>query len=330
MAIDTNDVQPPSDTGDRADIHHLEAQRRLNRDAVRDTGLDPYGSRADGLLTLAEAHAQYDADADAEHQSSDAERRAAKKADPAAGEDTLPALVDARSVVRVAGRVVLLRDNGKLVWLNIRDSTRVSFQIAVSKRDADEGGFSLAKAADLGDIVIAEGPLMKTKLGEVTCWAKSLRPASKCLLPPPEKHAGLSDVEARYRRRYVDLWSNPETARVFEIRSAIVARIRAHLTELGFMEVETPMLQTQAGGAAARPFLTHMNALDIELSMRIAPELFLKRLLVGGFHRVFEINRNFRNEGLDKQHNPEFTMLELYQAFGDYHTVMDVTEGVVR
>jgi lysyl-tRNA synthetase class 2 len=150
------------------------------------------------------------------------------------------------------------------------------------------------------------------------------------LVPPPEKWSGLSDIELRYRQRYVDLWASPETMRTFKLRSAIVGEVRRYLGRRGFVEVETPMLQTQAGGAAARPFMTHMNALDIDLSMRIAPELYLKRLLVGGMPRVFEINRNFRNEGLDKQHNPEFTMVELYEAFGDYHSVMDVTEGIVR
>jgi lysyl-tRNA synthetase class 2 len=154
----------------------------------------------------------------------------------------------------------------------------------------------------------------------VTVWAESVRPMSKCLVPPPEKRAGLSDVETRYRQRYIDLWATPESMRVFRLRSRLIGAMRRFLDDRGFLEVETPMLQTQAGGAAARPFLTHMNALDIDLSMRIAPELYLKRLLVGGMRRVYEINRNFRNEGLDKQHNPEFTVVELYEAFGDMTT----------
>jgi lysyl-tRNA synthetase class 2 len=171
---------------------------------------------------------------------------------------------------------------------------------------------------------------MKTKTGEITIWASDLKPAAKSLVPPPEKHAGLTDVELRYRQRYVDLWANPETLNVFRLRSKIVAEMRRFLDGQGFIEVETPMLQVLAGGAAARPFVTHMNALSINLFMRIAPELYLKRLMVGGMTRVYEINRNFRNEGLDKQHNPEFTMLELYEAYGDCGTVCDRTEELVR
>jgi lysyl-tRNA synthetase class 2 len=232
--------------------------------------------------------------------------------------------------VRISGRVVLHRDNGKLVWLNLRDDTDESFQVAVSKRDCDELGFGVAKKTDLGDVLVAEGPLMRTKAGEVTVWAASVRPMSKCLVPPPEKRAGLSDVETRYRQRYVDLWATPESMRVFRLRSRLIGAMRRFLDDRGYLEVETPMLQTQAGGAAARPFLTHMNALDIDLSLRIAPELYLKRLLVGGMRRVYEINRNFRNEGLDKQHNPEFTVVELYEAFGDMTSVCDTTESLIR
>ena len=309
------------------EIHPLELQRREKRDRVAALGLDVYGGRVDDIVPLADAIDRYDEGADEANQASVAAAKEARKADP---EGAAPAVVDDRPVVRVAGRVVLHRDNGKLVWMNLRDPSRETFQVAVSKRECDEIGFEIAKAADLGDVVVAEGPLMRTKAGEITCWATSIRPGAKCLVPPPEKRAGLADVESRYRKRYLDLWSNPDTARVFELRSLIVGAMRRRLEAAGFMEVETPMLQPQAGGAAARPFRTHMNALGIDLFMRIAPELYLKRLLVGGFPRVFEINRNFRNEGVDKQHNPEFTMLELYQAFGDYHTVMAITEDIVR
>lgn len=311
-------------------MHPLEVQRRENRDAVASAGLSPYGSHEPGLITLAAATEAYDAAADEANQASESAHKAAKRENPDADPATLPAVVDDRPRVTIAGRVVLHRDNGKLVWMNLRDQTSEAFQVAVSKRECSEAGFALAKSTDLGDIVVVEGPLMKTRTGEVTVWATDARPGSKCLVPPPEKRAGLTDVESRYRQRYVDLWANPESMRVFELRSAIVAQIRSLLGGAGYMEVETPMLQTQAGGAAARPFLTHMNALDISLSMRIAPELFLKRLLVGGFGKVFEINRNFRNEGLDKQHNPEFTTLELYEAFGNYHSVMATTEHLVR
>ena len=300
--------------------HRLEAQRRANRDAAAALGLSPYGARADGLLTLADAACRYDQAADEEQKAG----RSALRADSAA-----PEPLDRRPRVRVAGRVVLSRDNGKLIWLNLQDHTG-TLQVAVSQRDCAAPGFDLANLTDLGDVVIAEGPLVKTKTGETTIWASALLPAAKCLEPPPEKHAGLTDVELRYRRRYVDLWANPETLRVFETRSRLLAELRRFLDARGYLEVETPMLQVLAGGAAARPFKTHMNALDMPLYLRIAPELYLKRLLVGGLPRVYEINRNFRNEGLDKQHNPEFTMLEAYHAFGDMETVMELTESAVR
>ncbi|MEM1330342.1 MAG: lysine--tRNA ligase [Planctomycetota bacterium] len=293
--------------------HHLEQQRRDNRAAVEALGLNPYGVRTDGLLALAEASERYNAEADEDQK--------------AHGKDE--GFVDQRPVVSVAGRVMLQRDNGKLIWLNLRDASG-DLQVAVSKRECDETGFGLAKALDLADIVIAEGPLVKTRTGETTIWATSLRPASKCLVPPPEKHAGLENVDLRYRQRYVDLWANPETARVFTLRSRMIQAIRSEMDERGFLEVETPMLQAQAGGAAARPFITEMNALHMDLFLRIAPELYLKRLLVGGMPRVYEINRNFRNEGLDKQHNPEFTMIEAYQAFGNVDTISELTEGIVR
>jgi lysyl-tRNA synthetase class 2 len=303
-----------ADQHEPQDLHQLELQRRAKRDAARALGLNPYGQREDGLSTLVQARAAYDEPADADHQAN------AKN----------EGFVDRRPTVRVAGRVVLRRPTGKLIWLNLRDHTDESFQVAVSKRDCDETGFTVAEQSDLGDLLIVEGPLMKTRTGEVTCWATSVRPASKCLMPPPEKHAGLTDPEARARRRYVDMWSNPETTRTLLLRSRIVAAVRRLLDARGFVEVETPMLQAQAGGAAARPFLTHLNALDIDLSLRIAPELYLKRLLVGGMPRVYEINRNFRNEGVDKRHNPEFTAIELYEAYGDVHSVMDITEAIVR
>ncbi|HCT44072.1 MAG TPA: lysine--tRNA ligase, partial [Phycisphaerales bacterium] len=193
-----------------------------------------------------------------------------------------------------------------------------------------ENGFKLAKLLDNGDIIIAQGPLTKTNTGEVTCWASTLEPASKCLVPPPEKRLGLQDPDARYRQRYIDMWSNPDTTRTLLLRSKLMSAMRRYLETNEFVEVETPVLQTQAGGAAAKPFFTHMNALHLDLSLRIAPELYLKRLLVGGMPRVFEVSRNFRNEGLDKSHNPEFTSLEVYQAFGNYETMLMLTEGLIQ
>jgi len=317
-------------TDEPQDLHRLELQRRSNRDDIVELGLLPYGQRTDGLISLADAHKAYDESEDTANKESNQARKAAKRENPEAADTDLPVIVDNRPRVKVAGRVVLARDNGKLIWLNLRDYSSDAFQLAVSKRDCDEQGFALGKKLDVGDIVIAEGPLTRTNTGEVTCWVDTLTPASKCLIPPPEKHAGLTDTELRYRQRYLDMWVNPETTRVFMLRSKMMQTLRQYLDQMEFVEVETPVLQTQAGGAAARPFFTHMNALDIDLSLRIAPELYLKRLLVGGMPRVYEVSRNFRNEGLDKSHNPEFTSLELYQAFGNYETMMEITEGLIR
>jgi lysyl-tRNA synthetase, class II len=310
-----NPASTPAASAPAESPHKLESQRRANREQVRSMGLDPYGNRADGIISTADARVQYDEAADKEHQ--------------AAGKTPPPGFVDRRPVVKVAGRVMLHRDNGKLIWMNVRDQTG-DVQVAVSQSHCDASGFQLSKLTDLSDILVVSGRLMKTRTGEVTIWAERIETASKSLVPPPEKWQGLSDTEIRYRQRYVDLWANPETLGVFRLRSQIVSSVRKLLESRGYIEVETPMLQALAGGAAARPFVTHMNALDISLFMRIAPELYLKRLMVGGLNKVFEINRNFRNEGLDKQHNPEFTMLEAYHAFGDVETVMELTESIIR
>lgn len=290
-------------------MHHLERQRREKRAAVAALGLDPYGSVERGVVDLARARAMYDAAADEQF-----------KAD---------ATSDRRPQVTVGGRVMLHRDNGRLVWMNLRDATG-DLQVAVSERDCSARGFRVAKLTDLGDLVVAEGPLTQTRTGEITVWARDVRPAAKCLVPPPEKWAGLADVELRYRQRYVDLWANADSARVFRVRTAIVSGLRRFLDRRGFEEVETPMLQVLPGGAAARPFVTRMHALGLNLYLRVAPELYLKRVLVGGLPRVYEINRSFRNEGLDRQHNPEFTMVEAYEAFGDCGTMMALVEEMVR
>jgi lysyl-tRNA synthetase class 2 len=228
---------------------------------------------------------------------------------------------------KCAGRIVLLRDIGKLIFMTLRDWSG-TIQVGLSKKLLDEK-WPLVKLFELGDIIGAEGQLGKTKTGEITIWVDGITLLSKSLLPPPEKFHGLSDIDLRYRQRYVDLWANPEVMELFRKRSVIVQTVREYLAGRGFMEVETPMMQTIAGGAAAKPFITHHNTLDMDLFLRIAPELFLKRLLVGGMEKVFEINRNFRNEGLSKRHNPEFTMLELYQAYADYNVMMDLTEEMV-
>jgi lysyl-tRNA synthetase class 2 len=298
---------------DTTPTNALESQRRENRAAVAALGLNPYGIRTDGISTALEARALHNTDAD----------------QSVATHGKEPGFNDPRAKVTVAGRVTLLRDNGKLIWIQIRDHTG-DIQAAVSQRDVNETDFKFAKLTDLADIIIVTGRVMKTKTGEITVWAEKIQPGSKCVAPPPAKHEGLQDVELRYRQRYVDLWSNPETMSVFRTRSRMIAEMRKFFEGRGYEEVETPMLQSLAGGAAARPFVTHMNALSINLFMRIAPELFLKRLLVGGMPKVFEINRNFRNEGLDKRHNPEFTVVEAYEAFGDYHTMMELVESLVR
>ncbi|MCD6304012.1 MAG: lysine--tRNA ligase, partial [Planctomycetes bacterium] len=193
----------------------------------------------------------------------------------------------------------------------------------------DETGWKVAKLLDLGDIVACEGLLLKSRTGEITIWAEKLTLLCKSLEPMPEKYHGLVDVETRYRRRYLDLMTNPDSMATFRRRIAIIEHMRRMLNERGFLEVETPVLQPIYGGAAARPFTTHHNALDIDLYMRISPELYLKRLLVGGMERVYEFSRNFRNEGLDTRHNPEFTLLELYQAYADYEVMMELTEQLV-
>ncbi len=204
-----------------------------------------------------------------------------------------------------------------------------ALQVYVRQDALSEREFQLAKLLDFGDIIGVAGHLFRTKTNELSIWASSLTFLAKCFLPLPEKWHGLQDVETRYRQRYLDLIVNPDVRRVFELRSRTVAAIRDVLTARGFLEVETPMMQPIAGGALARPFVTHHNALDMQLYLRIAPELYLKRLVVGGVERVFEINRNFRNEGISTQHNPEFTMLEFYRAYVDYQTLMAFTEELL-
>ncbi|MBC8293664.1 MAG: lysine--tRNA ligase [Proteobacteria bacterium] len=230
---------------------------------------------------------------------------------------------------KLSGRVTAIRSFGKTVFLNLRDG---SGDLQLFCRSADLGAeqAALVKELDIGDIVGTEGRLFFTRTGELTLRAAQLRLLVKSLRPLPEKWHGLTDVEQRYRRRYVDLIVNPDSREVFKLRASVVGRVRSFLQERDFMEVETPMMQSVAGGAAARPFVTHHNTFDIDLYLRVAPELFLKRLVVGGFERVFELNRNFRNEGISTQHNPEFTMLEFYQAYADYEELMDLTEELLR
>ncbi len=244
------------------------------------------------------------------------------------GEKTLEELEAAAVEVSIAGRVMTKRGHGRASFATLSDGD-AELQLYVRVDSVGERGYELFALLDRGDFVGASGTLMRTRKGELSVQAKSLTFLSKALLPPPEKWHGLADTEVRYRQRYVDLLSNPEVRRTFIARSAMVAEIRRFMDARGYVEVETPMMQPVAGGALARPFKTHHNALDIDLYLRIAPELYLKRLVVGGLERVYEINRNFRNEGIDSQHNPEFTMLEFYTAYFDCRDVIDMTEALV-
>jgi lysyl-tRNA synthetase, class II len=227
-----------------------------------------------------------------------------------------------------AGRILAIRAFGKANFLVLSDG-HAKVQVYIRQDSVPEIDFRIYKLLDFGDWVGVEGRLFRTKTNEFTIWASRLHFLAKCLLPLPEKWHGLTDVEIRYRQRYLDLIVNPDSRRVFEARSKAVTAIRTFMTARGYLEVETPMMQPIAGGALARPFVTHHNTLDMPLYLRIAPELYLKRLTVGGLERVFEINRNFRNEGISTQHNPEFTMLEFYEAYADYHALMTLTEELI-
>lgn len=297
--------------------------RREKLERWRDTyGITGYGHRVDGLMDLTDARSRFDEAATEAWQ-------AAVEAAVEGGADAPPASADQRPEALVAGRCVQHRAMGKLVFMVLRDHTG-DLQVSVSKADVSPEGFKLASKLDYGDIVVAGGRMGRTKKGEVCLWADRFEVHAKSLVPPPEKYHGLTDMELRYRHRYVDMYANPETTRVFVDRSRIISTMRRVMEDRGFLEVETPMMQPLAGGAAARPFMTHHNALDLPLFLRIAPELYHKRLLVGGLPRVYEINRNFRNEGVDRSHNPEFTAIEAYEAFGDCWTMLDLTEDLLH
>jgi lysyl-tRNA synthetase, class II len=227
-----------------------------------------------------------------------------------------------------SGRILVIRAFGKANFLVLSDGL-AKIQAYIRQDALPELDFRIYKLLDFGDWVGVEGRLFRTKTNELTIWASRLYFLSKCLVPLPEKWHGLTDVEIRYRQRYLDLIVNPDSRRVFETRSRVVASIREFMTARGYLEVETPMMQPIAGGAIARPFVTHHNTLDMDLYLRIAPELYLKRLTVGGMEKVFEINRNFRNEGISTQHNPEFTMMEFYEAYADYQALMRMTEEMI-
>jgi lysyl-tRNA synthetase, class II len=241
---------------------------------------------------------------------------------------TSEALEQDRVPVAVAGRIMAVRAQGKAGFAVLQQNgTRL--QIYVRQDAVGEAGFQLYKLLDMGDHIGVTGYLFRTRTGELTIHVDTLTFLSKAMLPLPEKYHGLADVELRYRQRYVDLFMNADVREVFVKRAAVLRAMRKFFDARGFLEVETPMMQPIAGGAAAKPFTTHHNALDIDLFLRIAPELYLKRLVVGGLDRVYEINRNFRNEGISTQHNPEFTMLEFYQAYANYHDLMNLTEELI-
>lgn len=272
-------------------------QVRLNKlEELRRNEIEPYGGRFERTTTAQEIIDRYD---DMEGQT-----------------------------VRIAGRLVAKRGHGKAGFANLQDmSGRI--QLYFKSDDLGEKLYSLYEKADIGDIIGIEGQVFRTRRGEISVAVKDLVYLAKSLRALPEKWHGLKDVELRYRQRYVDLIVNPEVREVFIKRSRIIKAIRNYLDERGFLEVETPMMQPIPGGAAARPFITHHNALNIDLYLRIAPELYLKRLLVGGLEKVYEINRNFRNEGISTKHNPEFTMMEVYQAYADYRDMMELSEGLI-
>ncbi|HOO78566.1 MAG TPA: lysine--tRNA ligase [bacterium] len=272
----------------------LKENRRRKLEELRELGLDPYGGRFDRDADARDCRERYRE-----------ERR-----------------------VRVAGRLAAIRGHGKTVFADLWDETG-KIQIYLRRDRLGDEVFEVVERLDLGDIVGVEGTLFTTRKGEISVMVESLAFLAKALLPLPEKWHGLKDVEQRYRQRYLDLIGNEAAREIFARRHKIVRAIRLFLWEKGFTEVETPMMQPLAGGAAAKPFVTRYEALDAPMFLRIAPELYLKRLLVGGMGKVFELNRNFRNEGLSRRHNPEFTMLEIYEAFGDCRSMMDLIEELV-
>src|SRR5262249_27575132 len=244
------------------------------------------------------------------------------------GEHSHDELEQRRPETITSGRILAIRSFGKANFLAVSDG-HARIQVYIRQDSLPALDFDIFKLLDFGDWVGVEGRLFRTKTNELTIWASRLHFLAKCLLPLPEKWHGLTDVETRYRQRYLDLIVNPDSRRVFETRSRVVAAVREFMTARGYLEVETPMMQPIAGGAIARPFVTHHNTLEMQLYLRIAPELYLKRLTVGGLEKVFEINRNFRNEGISTQHNPEFTMMEFYEAYADYHRLMAMTEELI-
>jgi len=281
----------------------LFAQRLRRTAEIEALGFRAYGQRFDASHTVPQILAEYNA-------------------------KTAEELADKPRVL-IAGRIQTIRRMGKAGFMHLMQSGE-RLQVYVRKDAVPEADYALYEGLDLGDIVGVDGYLFRTRTGELSVHAEKLTFLSKILLAMPEKWHGLEDVEIRYRQRYLDLIANPESQKIFMTRAKIISSLRRQLEQRGFVEVETPMMQAVYGGATARPFVTHHNTLDMDLYLRIAPELYLKRLIVGGLERVYEINRNFRNEGISTQHNPEFTMLEFYQAYTDYQGLMDFTVDLLK
>ncbi len=278
--------------------------RREKMETLRESGIDPFGHKFTRTHSSAELHAEYD-------------------------ENTKEELHEKDLHATIAGRLMTKRGKGKVGFAHIQDREG-QIQIYVRKDEVGEENYQIFKQADLGDFLGVEGQIMKTDMGELSIKASKLTFLSKALRPLPEKFHGLTDTETRYRKRYLDLISNKESFNRFVTRSKIISEIRRYMDGRGYLEVETPVLNNEAGGAAARPFYTHHNSLDIDMALRIATELHLKRLIVGGMEKVYELGRVFRNEGMDMTHNPEFTTMESYEAYADFDDIMDLTEGIFQ
>jgi len=289
------------------DENRLIAERRAKLHALRDSGAVAFPNDFVPEHRAAQLHAQF------------------------GGQDkaALEALNEATRTVSIAGRMMLKRVMGRASFATVQDATG-RIQIYLERDALGEDAYAAFKSWDIGDIIAVQGVIFKTNKGELSIHAHSARLLSKALRPLPDKFHGLADQELRYRQRYVDLIMTQATRETFVARSKVISSLRSHMQQAGFLEVETPMLHPIPGGAAAKPFITHHNALDAQMYLRIAPELYLKRLIVGGFERVFELNRNFRNEGVSPRHNPEFTMMEFYAAYTDYRWLMDFTETLIR
>ncbi len=297
------DEQPQAQ---ETELNDQQIERQRSLDEIVRLGVDPYPHKFERTHTITEIVRAFDGEP------------------PATGE----ALEASPVRVKVAGRVHAINKMGKAAFIRFTDGGEL-LQIYLRSNEVDEKTWALFKLLDLGDFIGVAGRLFRTRTGELSIHGESLTFLAKAFLPPPDKHYGLHDVEVRYRQRYADLIANRDVRRVFEKRAETIRLIRQFFDARGYIEVETPMLTALATGAAARPFVTHHNALDIDLYARIAPELYLKRLIVGGFEKVYEINRNFRNEGIDRSHNPEFTMLEFYEAYSEYEDLIRLTEELI-